>query len=80
LKEIDKVDHYSIVHLIEIERQIARNEKFISNQRALVAQLNGQMKAKENIAKVAENVLRTMIQTQELLQMRREKVAKELRA
>jgi hypothetical protein len=76
LKEIDKVGHYSIVHLIEIERQIARNEKHIANQRALVARLNG----KGTIAKVAENLLRTMIQTQALFKMRREKIAKELRA
>jgi hypothetical protein len=79
LKEIDKVGHYSIVHLIEIERQIARNEKFIANQRALVAQLNGQRNCKENLAKVAENLLQTMIQTQALFKMRRDRIAKELK-
>jgi hypothetical protein len=76
LKEIDKVGRYSIVHLIEIERLIARNEKFIADQRALVARLNG----KGNFAKVAENLLQTMIQTQALFKMRRERIAKELRA
>ena len=62
LKEIDKVGRFSIVHLIEIERQIARNEKLISDQRALVARLNG----KGNNAKLAEALLQTMIHTQAL--------------
>jgi len=76
LKEIDKVGHYSIVHLIEIERQIGRNEKFIADQRALVARLDG----KGSIAKVAENLLQTMIQTAALFKLRRDRIAKELRA
>jgi hypothetical protein len=74
LKEIDEVGHYSIVS-IEIERQIARNEKFIANQRALVAQLNG----KGNFAKVAENLQQTMIQIQALFKLSHESIVRELR-
>jgi deoxyribodipyrimidine photolyase len=59
--------------LIEIERQITRNEKFIANQRALVAWRNGQ----GTFAKVAEN-LRELVQTQALSNCGRERVAKEL--
>jgi folylpolyglutamate synthase/dihydropteroate synthase len=76
LKEIDKVGRYSIVHLIEIERVIAGNEKIIADQHRLVVRLNG----KGSVAKIAENLLQTMIQTQALFKIRRERIAKELRA
>jgi hypothetical protein len=67
LKEVDKVGHYSIVHLIEIERQI-------SNQRALVIRLNGN----GNSAKIAETLLQTMCETQALCKACRERIAREL--
>lgn len=75
LKEVDNVGHYTIVHLIEIERQIARNEKLIANQHALVARLNG----RGHIAEVAETLLQTMFYTQALFKMRRERIVRELR-
>jgi hypothetical protein len=53
LREIDKVDHYSLVHLIE---------------------LNGKWRGTKN-----SNLLQTMIQTQALLKLRRERIARELR-
>jgi hypothetical protein len=42
----------------------------------LVTQLNG----KGTFAKVAENLLQTMVQTQALFKLRRERIATELRA
>jgi hypothetical protein len=74
LKEVDNVGRYSIVHLIEIERQIVRNEKFIANQRALVGRLNGN----GNSAKIAETLLQTMCETQALCKAYRERIAREL--
>jgi hypothetical protein len=74
LKEVDNVGRYSIVHLIEVERQIVRNEKFIANQQALVARLNGN----GNSAKIAETLLQTMVETQALCKAYRERIAREL--
>ena len=73
LNELDKLDRYGMVHLVEIERQIANNDKFIATHRALATRLNG------NDTKVAETLLQTMFHTQALCKMYRERIAQELR-